>query len=132
MESIPQVTLVFTALLILVSVPMSITVGLRRAKTGIQLLHGDDDELLRRIRAHGNFTEYVPLALIALAGAEVAGVPTWLVVTCGTVLLLGRLIHYVSLRRAPDGTGRLIGAAATSIVSLTLGTSILLQLAGWI
>ncbi|WP_299499004.1 MAPEG family protein [uncultured Roseobacter sp.] len=130
MDQMPQTTLIFTALFVLMSVPISILVGLRRAETGIMMLHGDDEDLLRRIRAHGNFVEYVPLALLAMAGAEIAGAPSWLVLACGVALLAARLIHYVALRRNPTGSGRLIGAALTSLTMLVLAASILLTLGG--
>ncbi|MBW4709093.1 MAPEG family protein [Roseobacter sp. YSTF-M11] len=128
----PQITLFFTAIFVLVSVPMSIMVGLRRAKTGIMLLHGDDEDLLKRMRAHGNFTEYVPLALLALAGAEITGAPGWFVMVCGGVLLLARLIHYAALRRSATSGGRLVGAAMTSLVMTVLAATILAQLAGMV
>lgn len=125
MENTPIVALWVTALFALMSVPMSISVGLRRVETGILLLHGDDDVLLRRMRAHGNFVEYVPLALLALAGAEIAGAAKWLLLSCGAVLILARLIHYFGLRAAADSKGRLIGAALTSVTTLALGCTIL-------
>ncbi|WP_271950981.1 MAPEG family protein [Ruegeria faecimaris] len=130
MEHTPQIALLVTAIFVLMSIPMGILVGIRRSQTGVLLLHGDDDELLRRIRAHGNFTEYVPLALLALAGAEIAGASDWLVGGCGLVLLVARDVHYVSLRSTPDGKGRVIGAALTTLVMLVLSLSILWQLAG--
>lgn len=130
MDQTPTYALIFTALLALMSVPMAIAVGLRRAKTGIMMLAGDDDDLLRRIRAHGNFTEYVPLALLALAGAEIAGAPPWLVITCGVVLIAARLIHYVGFRQNPNGPGRLIGTLLTTLTMLVLSATILLRVAG--
>ena len=51
---------------------MSIAVGLRRVQTGITLLHGEDEELLRRMRAHGNFIEYVPMILLLMALIELS------------------------------------------------------------
>ena len=77
MEQLPQITLIVTAVFVLMSIPMAISVGVRRAKTGILLLHGDDEALLRLMRAHGNFIEYVPLAILALAAAEIAGTAPW-------------------------------------------------------
>ncbi|WP_299676024.1 MAPEG family protein [uncultured Roseobacter sp.] len=130
MDHAPTYTLIFIALLALMSVPMAIAVGLRRARTGIMMLAGEDDDLLRRIRAHANFTEYVPLALLALAGAEIAGAPPWLVIGCGTLLLGARLIHYISLRRNPNGLGRLIGTLLTTLTIFTLSGAILLLAAG--
>lgn len=130
METVPQITLLFIALFVLISVPMSISVGLRRVETGVMLLHGDDEDLLRRMRAHGNFTEYVPLALLGLAGVELVDAPAWLVFACGGTLLAARLIHYAGLRTSPDNVGRLIGAALTSLTMLVSGAVILLALAG--
>lgn len=125
MENIPHIALGVTAFFVLMSIPMAIVVGVRRAKTGILLLHGEDEDLLRLIRAHGNFVEYVPLALLALAGAEIAGAAPWLVAACGAVLLLARLIHYFGLRAAADSKGRAIGAGLTTITMLVLSLTIL-------
>ncbi len=128
MEHLPQITLAVTAIFVLMSIPMAITVGLRRAKTGIFFLHGGDDDLLRLMRAHGNFVEYVPLALLALAGAELVGAPVWLVAGCGAVLIVARLTHYFSLRASPSGIGRAIGAGSTNAIMLVLSLTILWQL----
>ena len=128
MEHLPQIALVVTALFVLMSIPMAVSVGVRRAKTGILLLHGEDEQLLRLMRAHGNFIEYVPLALLALAGAEVAGAAPWLVAICGAVLLLARVIHFFGLRTAADSKGRAIGAGLTNAVMLALALAILWQL----
>lgn len=130
MDQLPQISLGFVALFVLISIPMSIAVGLRRAGTGIMLLHGEDEDLLRRIRAHGNFTEYVPLALLALVGAELAGAPGWLVLGAGVTLVVARLAHYAGLRRSATSPGRLIGALLTSITLAVLAVAILLRIAG--
>lgn len=128
MEQLPQIALTVTAVFVLMSIPMAIAVGVRRTRTGISLLHGEDESLLRLIRAHGNFIEYVPLALLALAGAEIAGTAPWLVATCGGVLLLARLVHYFSLSSSDDSKGRAIGAALTTLAMLVLALAILWQL----
>ncbi|GFE51838.1 hypothetical protein So717_35910 [Roseobacter cerasinus] len=128
MEQLPQITLAVMAVLVLMSIPMAISVGVRRAKTGILLLHGEDEDLLRLMRAHGNFIEYVPLAILALAGAEIGGAPTWLVAVCGGVLLLARVIHFFGLRAAADSKGRPIGAGLTNATMLVLALAILWQL----
>lgn len=128
----PNATLFFTAVFLILSIPMAIAVGVRRAKTGIMLLHGDDAVLLRRMRAHQNFVEYVPLALLGLGAAELAGTPGWLVIAAGAVLIAARLLHYASLVRRPDGNGRFLGAGLTSLTILILAVATLLALAGLI
>ncbi|WP_298914361.1 MAPEG family protein [uncultured Roseobacter sp.] len=127
MPETPQITLMFVAVFVLMSVALSVFVGLRRAKTGIMLLHGDDEELLKRIRAHGNFVEYVPLALLALAGAEIAGAPHWVLVGSGSVLLAARVLHFAAFRGTATGAGRLLGALLTSIAMVVLSGAILLK-----
>ncbi|MEM9780637.1 MAG: MAPEG family protein [Pseudomonadota bacterium] len=128
MDAIPQIALGVTAVFVLMSIPMAVAVGLRRAKTGISLLHGEDEVLLRRMRAHGNFDEYVPLALLALAGAEISGAAPWLVATCGVALLGARLIHYAGLSTSAASKGRAVGAALTNLTMLVLSLAILWQL----
>ena len=128
MEQLPQITLAVTAVFVLMSIPMAIAVGVRRAKTGILLLHGEDEHLLRLMRAHGNFIEYVPLAILALAGAEISGAPLWLIAVCGGVLVLARVIHFFGLRAAADSKGRPIGAGLTNLTMLVLALAILWQL----
>ena len=130
MENSLQITLAVTAILVLLSIPMAISVGMRRVKTGILLLHGDDDTLLRLIRAHGNFVEYVPLALLALAGAEVSGAAPWLVASCGIVLILARVIHYFGLRASAESKGRAVGALLTTVSMFVLAVTIIWQLLG--
>lgn len=47
-------------------IALSVPVSLRRMAVKQPLGPGDDPALLRRIRAQGNFTEYVPIVLILL------------------------------------------------------------------
>ena len=58
---------------------------------------GDDPILLRRIRAQGNFIEYVPLALIVLALCEYRGVPGNWLYTIAALLVLGRALHVAGM-----------------------------------
>ncbi len=52
------------------------------------------------MRAHANFIEYVPMALILLGLLELSGLgATWLWIAGGT-LLLGRVLHAVGLSRS--------------------------------
>jgi uncharacterized membrane protein YecN with MAPEG domain len=54
---------------------------------------GGDKALRRAIRVHGNFAEYVPLALILIFAAESLGMSAvWVHGLC-LALLIGRLLH---------------------------------------
>ncbi|MBG6118654.1 MULTISPECIES: MAPEG family protein [unclassified Sphingobium] len=74
-------------------IALSLPVSLRRMKVGTEIGMGDDLALLRRIRAQGNFIEYVPLGLILLALAEYRQAATGLVWTIAGLLVAGRLLH---------------------------------------
>ena len=94
----------------------ALTIGARRA-TGIGLGTGNSDLLLRRSRAHANFAEYVPLALVLAAGAVYAGAPAWAVHAGGLLLIAGRLAHATALYTASAAL-RVAGMAATFTVIL--------------
>jgi uncharacterized protein len=53
----------------------------------------NDGALQRKVRAYGNFTEYVPLALLFLVGLELMKVSGWLLWLLGSTLTLGRIAH---------------------------------------
>lgn len=118
-------TFFFAAIFALLFVPMGVRVGTRRVATNINWLHGDDDELLRRIRGHGNFAEHVPFALFMMAGAELSGAPWWLLAGGGVVLLVGRLFHYAALVGWCPNIGRPIGALATNACFVTFAGVVL-------
>ncbi len=89
---LPATTLV-AAVAAMALVGLSIAVSLKRLKVGTRIGMGEDEGLLRRIRAQGNFTEYVPIALIALALVEYRGAsPAWLW-TIAALLIVGRALH---------------------------------------
>ena len=65
----------------------------QRRQKDISVGDGGDARFLRKVRAHGNFAEYVPLALILMALAELAGAAALTLHAVGGLLLAGRLAH---------------------------------------
>lgn len=120
LTSIP-VTVLFIGLFALIQVPMTVMVGYRRVQTGIQFCDGGDQTLLRRMRAHGNYTETVPIVLLAMAAAEVSGIPLWALWAGGVSLLVGRLMHAVILVSKGWGNPRAIGMLLTFAPMLVFG-----------
>jgi uncharacterized protein len=90
-------TLLFAGLLALLQFVLTLAVVARRATTDIDLGDGGDTTLLRRIRAHGNFAEVVPMALLLLAFLELGGLASKFIVALGSALLLGRVLHAGSM-----------------------------------
>ncbi|WP_434362551.1 MAPEG family protein [Parasalinivibrio latis] len=122
----------FVALLVLIQIPMTFAVGLRRVKTGINFGDGGDEILTRRMRGHGNYIETVPISLLALYMAGVVGVePIWLW-TAGWGLVAGRLLHFHCLVFTASGATleRPAGMILTFLSMLISGLGILVKVAG--
>ncbi|MDA0702715.1 MAG: MAPEG family protein [Proteobacteria bacterium] len=89
----PTVTMLYASLLAALYLALALRVSLRRRAAGIDLGDGGDVELMRRIRAHGNFAEYVPFVLLLMAMAELGGAGHILLHVLGIALVAGRLCH---------------------------------------
>jgi uncharacterized protein len=53
----------------------------------------DDGLLLRKVRAYGNFTEHVPMALLFVLTLELMKSPAWLLWLLSSALTVGRIGH---------------------------------------
>jgi uncharacterized membrane protein YecN with MAPEG domain len=93
-----SVTPIYAATLALMLIPLAVKIIKLRWAHRVSLLDGGHSDLLRAIRAHGNFTEYVPLCLILLAFSELNGLPVWGLHLLGSILLAGRLFHAYGLQ----------------------------------
>ena len=79
----------------------------------------DDGALQRTIRAHGNFTEYVPQSLILLIALEWMQAFNGLLWMLGTLLMLARISHAWGLIHTyGPSPGRAIGFFGTWLVYL--------------
>ena len=84
---------IYAALLALFYVYLSArTIGVRR-KAKISIGDGGDEEMMRAMRMHANFSEYAPIALILLAFIDLQGGPIWLLHSLGVLFVIARLSH---------------------------------------
>ena len=93
-----MITALYAGLLTILLFVLSIRViGLRGNPAFSFIAHGKgDEELLQRaIRAHGNFTEYVPMMLILLAFLELSATSEFKLHLLGGAFSLGRVMHGV-------------------------------------
>ena len=109
----PVVTPVVVAILLVFQVVITNLVGYRRLKTGIHFLDGGDAVLTRRMRAHGNFTETVPITLVGMLTAELMGVAPAVLWIGGALLLVGRIWHYGVIVQQGWGHGRSLSMVLT-------------------
>jgi len=93
----------------------SVVVG--RGSKNVSLGDGGDGGLNRRIRAHANFAEYVPLTLILFVFIEQAGADAYFVHGINIVFLIGRVMHAIALSSpTPQAFLRTGGAGLTLVV----------------
>jgi len=77
----------------------------------------EEGALQRKVRAHGNFTEYVPLGLLFIIALESMQSPTWLVWLLGATLTVARIIYaYGVITKYGPSLGRAIGFFGTCFV----------------
>ncbi len=114
-------TLITAGLLGLVFMALTLRVVGRRMSGKIIIGDGGDAQMLERIRAHGNFTEHVPLTLILMAGIELTtGHGNFWLWGIGGVLVLARIAHAIGMSRpAPNGF-RAVGALLSWLIILGL------------
>ncbi|HEV3241266.1 MAG TPA: MAPEG family protein [Casimicrobiaceae bacterium] len=87
---------------------------IQRRGAGIYLGDGGDPAMLRVIRGHANFAEYVPLALLLMGMLEMSRFSIYVLHALGIVLLCARLLHGYALSfTAKFPFGRLWGATLT-------------------
>ena len=92
-----SITLVFAAIFGFLHVIFTLRVGNYRFKSKISLGDDGDRELLKRIRAHGNFTENVPIALLLILLNDLDGAEDSTLMLMGSILLIARLTHYLTI-----------------------------------
>ena len=115
------ITPFYAGLLALWFLVLSVRVVQRR-QGGIFLGDGGDPKMLRVIRGHANFAEYVPLILLLMALLELGHTSSYLLHAAGIALLVARLLHGYALGFTQQFRfGRFYGAGLTFLVLLVCG-----------
>lgn len=121
MPSLPA-TSVTAAIFAAMVVALGFQVSLRRVKLG-GVSFGDAGDLLlrRRIRAHGNFIEYAPLALLCTALLEIQGAPRTLVTALAASFVATRLLHALGMLYSERPAPRAIAMMVQHLTFLVAG-----------
>ena len=113
------VTPLYAGLLVLLFIILSIRVIRRRRSGGIALGDGGNTGMLRVIRGHANFAEYVPLALVLMVILEHSRFSIYTLHALGIMLVVARLLHAYALSFTDKFMfGRVAGATLTFLVLL--------------
>lgn len=117
----PQITLILSSLMGFMFVWLALQVVKYRRKHKISLGDGGIDELTRAIRAHGNFSEYVPFSLILLGLSELNQANSFIVIAFALLILAGRVFHaYAFLGGGEHFKPRVLGMKLTLYTLLGL------------
>jgi len=95
---------------------VALSVRTLRMRHGLKIAVGDagNQALLRAIRVHSNFAEYVPLSLLLISFVEMSGASALLVHFLGLCLLVGRAVHAYGVSQLNENYAfRVAGMAMT-------------------
>ena len=123
------ITLASAAAAALVNIWLSARVVTARRPLKISVGDGGDDVVLRRMRAHANFAENMPIFLILLAALEIAGGDRTILVATATAFVIARIAHGIGMDGGAAARLRMLGMMTTTIAILVLaGYAILMAL----
>jgi len=114
-------TLVAAGLAAIINFWLAMRVGQMRHKEKVTIGDGGNDAVIRRMRAHANFTEFTPFFVLLVAAIELAkgaGNPTWLLWIV-ILYMVGRIAHAFGMDGA--SLGRTIGTLISFLAMLGLG-----------
>jgi uncharacterized protein len=104
---------------------VSARVGMTRTRLKINLGDGGNDEMIRAIRAQGNYVEYAPMALLGLLTLAAMGQGTTLIHALGAVFLGARMAHLLGLGLGVWPAGRFVGTLGTMLSLLATAGAVL-------
>ena len=112
-----HIAALYIALNLILAPILMYRVGQVRIGKKINLGDGGDELMLSRIRAHGNFTENAPLALIGLVGLALLEAAPIALHIFGAAFFIGRILHAMGMAKT-FGQGRLVGTLLTLLTFL--------------
>lgn len=118
------ITALYAGLLTPLFILLSVRVIAVRRGGNVAVGDGGNSSLLRRMRVHANFAEYVPLALILMALAEDQHTPAWLLHALGLLLLAGRTLHAVGMSQEAERFAFRVAGVASTFAVLVVGAAL--------
>jgi uncharacterized membrane protein YecN with MAPEG domain len=121
-----QVVPLYAAILGLLFVALSVRTIRVRRRFRVGVGDGGNPALLRAMRVHSNFAEYVPIALILLALVEMGGASPLMIHGLGACLVAGRVSHAFGVSHDKENYRfRVAGMALTFFVLVAASITLL-------
>ena len=119
MSNVPVITALYAAVLGLLAAALTVNVIVNRVRLNVLSGDGGLPKMAQAIRAHANFAEQVPLALILIGLAEMTGIRSWIIYLLGGVLVVARALSALGLSRSLGASmPRQAGAGMTIAVTV--------------
>lgn len=132
----PYIAALVGAILIILQQVLMMITGTHRGKASIGVGFGDDKDLERKIRRHGNLAENAAIFLVVLGFAEMASGGGMITTIIGIAFLVARIAHAIAFSSLSGSHGqedgakifvlcRLVGALGTGVSGIALGLYLL-------
>lgn len=115
-------TAALASVLALLYVYLTARIILLRRQKNVPLGTGGDRELEKAIRAHANFAEYVPLALLLILMLELQSASRFLISFLGLLLVTGRSIHAYGVSQAREDFRLRVAGMSMTLACLALSS----------
>ncbi len=123
---VPFIVPAYAAILALIYIILAIRIMNLRGSAKAAVGTGGNIRLERAIRAHGNFAEYVPLALILLSAMQMQRNSIYVLHILCIILVLGRVIHAFGISQENEKfVFRATGMSLTFLVLIVASVAVL-------
>ena len=113
-----MITSFYAAILAMFFIAMSIQTLKLRRELKIAVGDNQDVQMLRQMRSHANFNEYVPISIVLIYFFELLQAPVFLVHGLAIMLILGRALHAYGIQQTRENYRFRIAGMALTFTSL--------------
>jgi uncharacterized membrane protein YecN with MAPEG domain len=114
------ITLTLAGAAALLHIWLAARVSRLRTAHRISIGDGGNEALVRRMRAHANYAENMPIVLIMIALIELAGGDARILWAAGILFILARILHGFGMDQSYPSRLRMIGMNCTTILLVGL------------
>lgn len=120
------VTSLYAGLITLLVIALAARIPPMRRRYRVGIHSGQNEDLARAVRVHGNAVENVPLGLILLGLLELQAMNAGVLHALGSLFFLGRILHAWGLSRTVGvSAGRVWGMTITWLTLITMAGMLL-------
>jgi uncharacterized protein len=128
MSTGPVISILATAILAIGAACLAIWVIVQRVRLKVEWGDGGNSDMAQAVRAHANFSEHVPMALLAVGASEISGASRPFVIGLAVSLIVARTLSAYGLTRSlGPSLARQAGASITIAVTILASLSTLLK-----